>query len=95
MFNPDRWLAADGGDAELQRPSGLLTFGSGPHVCLGQSLFMAEAKVLCAELARRYDLQLLNPEAAAFTYGFVPAPRSGTLLRVARLPAEQQIVAAA
>lgn len=42
----------------LGRPSGVLTFSAGPHVCLGLSLFMSEAKTLLALLARSYDLHI-------------------------------------
>ncbi|WIA15434.1 hypothetical protein OEZ85_002083 [Tetradesmus obliquus] len=38
-FKPERWLQQEG------KPSGLLTFSVGPHVCLGMSLFFTEAKL--------------------------------------------------
>ncbi|WIA35635.1 hypothetical protein OEZ86_004050 [Tetradesmus obliquus] len=50
-FKPERWLQQEG------KPSGLLTFSVGPHVCLGMSLFFTEAKVLLALLARHYSME--------------------------------------
>jgi hypothetical protein len=71
--------------AGLSKPSGLLTFGSGPHVCLGQSLFMMEARVLLALLARRYELELRSPEAYGVRVGFLPRSSDGCRLLVRKL----------
>jgi len=56
-FKPERWLDPNPDN----RPS-LLTFGHGPHTCLGMALYILEAKTLVAAMARQYDLQLLTPE---------------------------------
>jgi hypothetical protein len=76
--------AAAGG---LGKPSDLLTFGSGPHVCLGQSLFMMEARVMLALLARGYDLSLSSPEAFGVRVGFLPRSKDGCRLHVQKLQA--------
>eukprot|EP00775_Hariotina_reticulata_P012610 gene12610-12740_t len=65
-FKPDRWLLQP--QAGAGKPSGLLTFSVGPHTCLGMSLFMTEAKVLLALLAREYELQPEAPQEASFTF---------------------------
>jgi hypothetical protein len=105
-FRPERWLAeagpttaaaaaaAAGPDSsdDLQRPSGLLTFSQGPHACLGLSLFMAEAKVLLALIARGYDL---TPEARSgptFTTTFVTQLKQGQV-RVSRLASPMPVTA--
>jgi hypothetical protein len=96
-FNPDRWLlestAAGGAGTDRPkwagiidmnaRPSGLLTFGSGPHVCLGMGLFFVEAKVLLALLARDYTLGL-GGGSPAFTYSFFPELRQRTVLNIGK-----------
>jgi hypothetical protein len=102
-FKPERWMAgntpdtAPSADAHsainadpaggLGKPSGLLTFGSGPHVCLGQSLFMMEARVLLALLARGYELSLSSPEAYGVRVGFLPRSNDGCRLTVQKLQA--------
>jgi hypothetical protein len=63
------------------RPSGLLTFGSGPHVCLGMGLFYLEAKVLLALLARDYTLGL-GGASPAFTYSFFPELKQETVVNI-------------
>jgi hypothetical protein len=63
----------------VARPSGLLTFSVGPHACLGYSLFMAEAKVLLALLARAYEVEPVDPYALKFRTNFVTILKQGTL----------------
>eukprot|EP00882_Tetradesmus_deserticola_P022395 GHRQ01024297.1.p2 GENE.GHRQ01024297.1~~GHRQ01024297.1.p2 ORF type:complete len:268 (+),score=91.10 GHRQ01024297.1:61-804(+) len=46
-FQPGRWL----GDPS-SRPRHMLTFGFGPHLCLGMNLVMTEVKLLLAVLLR-------------------------------------------
>jgi cytochrome P450 len=66
-------------DSSPARPSGLLTFSVGPHACLGYSLFMTEAKVLLALLARAYDVESVDPDALKFQANFVTILKQGTL----------------
>lgn len=68
------------------KPSGLLTFGAGPHVCLGMGLFYLEAKVLLALLAREYEVALADG-SAAFSYAFFPELKQETLLHISKRPA--------
>jgi cytochrome P450 len=76
------------------KPSSLLTFGAGPHVCLGAGLFNLEAKVLLALLARDYDVRMASvgaegagaaaddgAEGPGFTYGWIPELRQPTWLK--------------
>jgi cytochrome P450 len=65
------------------RPSGLLTFGAGPHVCLGMGLFYLEAKVLLALLARDYTLGLAGG-SPAFTYSFFPELKQETVVSISK-----------
>ncbi|KAF6266277.1 cytochrome P450 [Scenedesmus sp. NREL 46B-D3] len=88
-FKPERWLRQ--GDAAPQgsagKPSGLLTFGSGPHVCLGMTLFMVEAKVLLALLARDYDMRAEAPQQLQFDQLIAAQLQSnaGSCVRVTKL----------
>ncbi|WIA15673.1 hypothetical protein OEZ85_002299 [Tetradesmus obliquus] len=89
QFKPERWLKKSEGDgaSNVRGSSGLLTFGSGPHVCLGMSLFMVEAKVLLALLAREYDIAAVAPEELRFEQ-LVAAQlvgNAGSVVRVAKL----------
>jgi hypothetical protein len=51
----------------------------GPHACLGYSLFMAEAKVLLALLARGYCAQPHAPESLNFKTKFLTLLQQGTV----------------
>lgn len=92
-FNPERWLVkshssgnghnnGSSSSSDLGKPSGLLTFGTGRHECLGKGLFMNEAKVLLALLARRYDITLEKPEDFAFRMGFSVEPQEKCVVKV-------------
>jgi hypothetical protein len=64
---------------DLHKPSGLLTFSVGPHACLGYSLFMAEAKVLLAVLARGYTAEPVHIETLNFKTKFLTLLNEGTV----------------
>ncbi|KAF8071285.1 cyp26b1 [Scenedesmus sp. PABB004] len=91
-FRPERWLtgaaaaaaAGAGGGEPPARPSGLLTFSAGPHICLGLSLYMTEAVTLLALIARGYELELESPAELSFDVAFVTQLRSRAQLRVRR-----------
>lgn len=94
-FRPERWLVqaepdshagpdSQAGPERLHKPSGLLTFGSGPHTCLGMSLFYMEARALLALLARSYTLEFEGPEPYGVKVGFLPRGTQPCMLRVGR-----------
>ncbi|GLI65891.1 hypothetical protein VaNZ11_009533 [Volvox africanus] len=72
-FRPERWLIAE------TRPKQWAAFGGGGHLCLGQHVAMAEAKLLLAMLLRRFDFRLEDPEVLRKASLFPgPTPRRGT-----------------
>ncbi|WIA35804.1 hypothetical protein OEZ86_004193 [Tetradesmus obliquus] len=85
QFKPERWLKTS--EDDVRGSSGLLTFGSGPHVCLGMSLFMVEAKVLLALLAREYDIAAVQPEELRFEQLMAAqlTANAGSVVRVTKL----------
>lgn len=89
-FKPERWLSPKASSSSvtssshLGKPSGLLTFGSGRHECLGKGLFMNEAKVILALLARHYELALEKPDDFTFRMGFVVEPQEGCIVKLHR-----------
>jgi hypothetical protein len=109
-FKPERWLKSSGSIADADaaqqqhagangaaKSSGLLTFGSGPHVCLGMTLFMVEAKVLLALLAREYDMRAVTPQDVKFDQLIAAQLQSnaGSCVRVTRLQVSVAAAAAA
>jgi hypothetical protein len=98
-FKPERWLVQqqqqDGSSGSSNRPSQLLTFSVGPHVCLGLSLFMHEAKVLLALLARGYSLDVVNGDDVLFNCSVVTQLKSDTQVKFGRVqqPAEVPVAA--
>jgi cytochrome P450 len=60
-FDPDRWLEPDRDTAAVQR-SAFLPFGAGATKCIGADFGQAEATVILASIAARWDLQ--RPPAA-------------------------------
>ncbi|KAK9805282.1 hypothetical protein WJX72_010892 [[Myrmecia] bisecta] len=78
-FVPERWLD------EATKPTGIGSFGMGPHLCLGMPLYIAEAKALLAITARSYKLSLPNGRMQWERTFPQPVPTADTLLRVTRL----------
>ena len=56
-FDPDRWLAADGGAVEPP-PYSFVPFGGGYRRCIGFALATLEAKVVVAECLRQHTFRL-------------------------------------
>lgn len=54
-FKPERWL-------DPQKKPSIMTFGHGPHTCVGMALYFMEAKALMALTARKYDLTRLTQD---------------------------------
>ena len=54
----------------------LATFGMGPHSCLGAPLYLQEAKVLLAMIARSYDVS--NATGAPNDWGVSPNAAGGS-----------------
>lgn len=67
----------------VRLPAGILSFGHGPHICLGMSLFMLEAKSLLAVLAREYTLDLIS-DKVEFRTAFTTALAQPTMVRLSR-----------
>jgi cytochrome P450 len=66
-FRPERWLQAEGesGAAYQERLQSLnandLTFGGGSRICLGRHLALVELYKIVATFARRYEMELADP----------------------------------
>jgi cytochrome P450 len=55
-FDPDRWLPAASGPAAPHRSS-FLPFGAGPTKCIGEEFGLAEATLILASVAARWNVQ--------------------------------------
>ncbi|KDR85255.1 hypothetical protein GALMADRAFT_108155 [Galerina marginata CBS 339.88] len=54
-FNPDRWRGMKSSDPSKPGITQLMTFGCGPHFCLGHKFATAEMKVFIATLLPRFE----------------------------------------
>lgn len=60
--DPARYANADGLEI-ARRPGGLLSFGAGPHVCIGAGLTLMEAEIVFGRLLRRFPrLRLVDAQ---------------------------------
>jgi len=84
-FKPERWMEPD----PAKRPS-LMTFGHGPHTCIGIALYMMEAKAMVAAIARSYDLQLLTEKVEWQEFPTI-RPKHDTFLRLVPLAAADRV----
>lgn len=59
-FDPDRFTA----DRQDELTAGAyIPFGQGPRVCVGQAFATVESALILARLLRRYDFEVLDPDA--------------------------------
>jgi retinoid hydroxylase len=72
-FDPDRFASPR--DEDKATPYGLVTFGGGPRVCIGQHFAHIEVKALIAHVLPRYSLTFTRdtpPVHAGFLNAFIP-----------------------
>jgi len=81
-FQPERWMEPD----PAKRPS-LMTFGGGPHVCLGMALYIMEAKAVLATMLRGHSLHLLGPQPLTWQEMPMAKPTGAVRMRLAKLAA--------
>jgi len=60
VFDPDRWTPER---ADEMTKDAYIPFGLGPRVCVGAAFASMEAALILARLLRRYDFEVLEPEA--------------------------------
>jgi cytochrome P450 len=53
-FDPDRWFTQDGNRLDKY----LVSFGKGPHNCIGSTFAWAQLYITLAAVHRRFDLKL-------------------------------------
>jgi len=71
-FQPQRWLDAPAGAHDL---GAHLPFGSGPRMCPGRSLALAEMNTILALLCKNFDVERVGrSEDVGEVYGFVMSP---------------------
>ncbi|PHV11815.1 cytochrome P450 [Chitinimonas sp. BJB300] len=77
-FDPERFLP---GETQLQHHRcAYLPFGGGPRVCIGNHFAMMEGQLLLAQIAQRYDLQLLPDHPVEREVAVTMRPRHGMLM---------------
>ncbi|KAF8992923.1 cytochrome P450 [Cyathus striatus] len=79
-FNPGRWITASGSEksediALLKRH--VLTFGSGPRVCLGKTFAIIQLKAVLSSIIKAYTFELPNgPQTQIGQHvSFLPRPK--------------------
>lgn len=80
-FDPDRFLPER--EAELT-PGAYIPFGLGPRVCAGAAFAQAEAVLLIARLFRRFDFEVIKPQAVRPAARLTTRPAQQIMVRVSR-----------
>ncbi|MEL7476615.1 MAG: cytochrome P450, partial [Cyanobacteria bacterium J06555_12] len=73
-FCPDRWN--DQYEQQLPRCA-YFPFGAGPHVCIGKSFALMEAKLILVAILQRYRLSLVDEESIELLPSITLRPSSG------------------
>ncbi len=81
-FDPDRFLPER--EAELT-PGAYIPFGLGPRVCAGAAFAQAEAVLLIARLFRRFDFEIIKPQAVRPAARLTTRPAQQIMVRVSRV----------
>lgn len=61
-FRPERWLECSTEQASLMNKS-LITFGSGPHTCIGKSIALLELYKVIPSLLRAFTVSFSSPSS--------------------------------
>lgn len=81
-FDPDRWL--DGRAAGIPR-GGFFPFSDGPRRCIGEHFARAEAVLILATLARRWEFHRLADEPVGLDPKVTLRPRGPQIMRTVRV----------
>ncbi|KAJ7732225.1 cytochrome P450 [Mycena maculata] len=90
-FKPSRWLEGNPYRGEVLGPyANLLSFGSGPHTCLGWRFAVLEMQVVLCELVSKFLFALPEDSSVRKCLAFTLIPmistgEKGTFLRVSRI----------
>ncbi|KAG2525575.1 hypothetical protein BBO99_00004608 [Phytophthora kernoviae] len=78
-YNPDRWIDPTTGKIKAINPFQFITFGGGPHQCIGMRFAMLEMQTVIAVLFSRFDIKTKeNPFDITYDYS-VTLPVKGSL----------------
>lgn len=78
-FRPERFAASE---KEQRDRFAYLPFGAGPRICIGQNFAMMEGILILAVLARRWRLEIVNPDEIEPVGLITLRPRIGLKVRV-------------
>lgn len=78
-FLPERWSSAF--EESLPRYA-YMPFGGGPRICIGNSFAMMEAQLVLATLARRFVLELVEPQTVEPEALITLGPKNGLTIKV-------------
>lgn len=81
-FDPDRWL--DGRAAGIPR-GGFFPFSDGPRRCIGEHFARAEAVLILATLARRWEFQRISDAPVGLDPKVTLRPRGPQIMRTVRV----------
>lgn len=79
-FDPDRYAPERAEDHRHRHA--WVPFGAGAHRCIGADLALQQAKVLCHQLFRRFDIERVSPPPTAWRRVPLPMPIDGLPLRL-------------
>ncbi|CEG42001.1 Cytochrome P450 [Plasmopara halstedii] len=78
-YNPDRWLDEETGKMKFVNPFQFVTFGGGPHQCVGMRFALLEMQTVIAVLFSRFDIKTIeDPFKITYDYS-VTLPVKGPL----------------
>lgn len=63
--------ASDKTEVSAIKPYTFVPFLDGPRMCMGQYLSLLETKIVLSMLVHRYTFELVNPETASQTHGYM------------------------
>jgi cytochrome P450 len=90
MFRPDRWIDRAGGfdaNAPGQPKGAYLPFGAGSRICIGESFAWAEAVLVLATLARRWELHTEPGQRIGMWAAVTLRPHPGIRMKLRRADA--------
>ena len=80
-FRPERWLEVDAERLRLMERNNL-AFGSGARTCLGKNVSLFEMSKLIPQVLRRFEIELVNPQAELKISSYWFVLQKGLICRV-------------
>ncbi|KAJ1267983.1 hypothetical protein BS78_07G101300 [Paspalum vaginatum] len=81
-YRPERWLSDDGAKLRYVAPHKFMAFNSGPRMCLGKDIAIAQMKTVVAAVVWNFDMKVLEGQSISPKLSCILQMKSGLMVTV-------------